>query len=434
MKKILYSCLLLLFVVACEQSFDEHNEMIPVAGMWARVDEHDAVTSYIEFKAGLYSTYSINANSVAYYIDGKIWGCSKQDFSITTSSSYSIFNGKIYFGRGEEFADKIYLSDGGKILHFGGRQYQRLTSFKSAPYRQISVIYEGQVIKEKEAVAVGFREALVELEYSIGNAEKGVKPTVKSEASWIKQIKVEENKISFSVADNSDSEYRRAQLILSYPLAKDLLLYVEQGSNAKIVVPDVNRDISHVGGLEYVPYSITYPCPGESLKAQCAQNWVNITVREDGVYCYISRNRSSTKRSAYLTLSYKGASDVVVTINQAASQSKPTVTVTPVPELTTGTEVWFNVKAIDAYRGEWVVAEVESWERYIDYGYTVEELMDLEAYSILDGLEEINSPAGWTIGWYRSPADPPLRVAVRVWNEDGVASDIAIADNQAKSN
>lgn len=530
MKKILlYSCFLLLFTTACEQSFDENNEMIPVAGMWASVDENETVTSYIEFEAGVFSSYTLKGEKRAFLADESLWGIAKGDFYVQTAKPYSITNGCVYF-YGGDLGSTISLSDNGALLNFGKERYHKFTSFHTAPYRQISVLYKGNVIEGECVIEIGDEGALVEFEYSINNAETGVKPTVKSEASWIEQIKVENDKISFRVLDNKLFEYRQAVLLLSYPLAEDVILYIKQGHAPRINVeetainvgyqsevvtisyslqdpypgeelevstqatwitditiysnkitanvgenlftqdrsaililsclgaPDVEIKINQesrnptiiIGGDSVlnmdnnsfywaIGYSIQEPFPEETLRAECAASWVSeIDVRENEntIRFRVAENTSSSDRSAYLVLSYKGAEDVLITINQSGTQSsKPVIYVWGMPDATTDEFVAFLVWAPDAnaYKAEYLCNCVEEWESMINVGYTIEELMNLYATPFANSyLEEINT-SGSGVGFLSQPNEI-LRLAVRIWDEKGVMSDIVTAEMQAKSN
>ncbi|MBQ4398072.1 MAG: chitobiase/beta-hexosaminidase C-terminal domain-containing protein [Bacteroidales bacterium] len=92
-----------------------------------------------------------------------------------------------------------------------------------------------------------------------------------------------------------------------------------------VVLPPVINVTENTVSLEYnetegsIEYTITNPVLGTNLIATSEADWIeDITVGESAVTFTATENESTEDRTATITLSYTGAVDKVITINQAA--------------------------------------------------------------------------------------------------------------------
>lgn len=95
-----------------------------------------------------------------------------------------------------------------------------------------------------------------------------------------------------------------------------------------VVLPPVINVTENTVSLEYyetegsIEYTITNPVLGTNLIATSEADWIeDITVGESAVTFTATENESTEDRTATITLSYTGAVDKVITINQAAYEA-----------------------------------------------------------------------------------------------------------------
>ena len=86
----------------------------------------------------------------------------------------------------------------------------------------------------------------------------------------------------------------------------------------KPVIKAIALDIPRASGEYALPYSIENPSDGASLTATCEADWIYDIKVEEGKVVFNAELNADKSRSADMKLSYPGAADLVVKINQAS--------------------------------------------------------------------------------------------------------------------
>ena len=112
--------------------------IIPVSGLWARVDSDMFSDSYIEFSSGSLSFY--HTDNIHYVNNGVVTNSDKSEFSLAGMVHYSIVDGYLLY---ESKKRTIYVD--GDELFIDSDRYVRLVDFDSSYYFSI-VIPDGRLV------------------------------------------------------------------------------------------------------------------------------------------------------------------------------------------------------------------------------------------------------------------------------------------------
>lgn len=84
------------------------------------------------------------------------------------------------------------------------------------------------------------------------------------------------------------------------------------------------NNVPATGEICTINYSIDFPVDGKSISASSDQNWVNtFDYSKSGEISFVVDENTEDARTANITLSYEGAEDVIVPINQNATGAVP---------------------------------------------------------------------------------------------------------------
>lgn len=163
-----------------------------------------------------------------------------------------------------------------------------------------------------------------ELKNATEGAVVGVKPV--AEYDWVEVSSVGEAAIELSVAKNESTESRTAEFTVTYPgISADAKFTLSQlGAEApELSLESASADVSAEGSESgTVGYTVTNPSSDGvvSVTVEDDVDWVSAEVDKDAslVRYSVAANKTTEARSAVLTVSYPGASDVEFTVNQAA--------------------------------------------------------------------------------------------------------------------
>lgn len=117
--------------------------------------------------------------------------------------------------------------------------------------------------------------------------------------------------------------------------------------------------VNAAGGSAQVVYNVTNPIEGETVTAQENAEWLTVVVGERTVEFTATANDGDAERSAEVTLSYKGAESMTVTVMQGVKIAPITLALDSV----TSTEVSFFATVADSNL-RWVplIVEATAWD------------------------------------------------------------------------
>lgn len=168
-----------------------------------------------------------------------------------------------------------------------------------------------------------------------------------------------------------------------YPIAN----VIEDPTPIITVTSDNPMSVENTSGSHTINYTLIHPVGGSALTASTSQTWItNIDCTVEGVVTFSveAQEAGADARSGAITLSYPGATDVSVTVNQAAGEggsagtTKHFVEVTSTKSDYTGT--YLIVYKNSKYIFDSSLNNLDATPNYITISGTLPETFDYDTY------------------------------------------------------
>ena len=299
MKRLYFNMFaILLLVISCQDTM-EKAEMYPIAGKWVALDDDGFVSHYIEFKTGKYYRYEPDKGKY-FYSDQTIWNCSSSsNFVQIYEQWYSVFDGRLLCG---EYSGAISYTDG--ILKIGLLEYYSFDLIKSV------------ISFSSDSTSVAYSGGSFEVSYKVEKSGDGVNLNVKTDASWIKDVALVNNKLTFKVDENNSGSSRAGNVILTYGSVTVIHKVTQSYSAPKITCNPTSTSCDYAAASKSFTYTLSNPRKGQSVKVTCSESWITNLVHEGMKVSFnIAENNSGSSRTGNIVLTY-GA----VTVNHKVEQ------------------------------------------------------------------------------------------------------------------
>ena len=175
---------------------------------------------------------------------------------------------------------------------------------------------------------VDYTSSTQTLNYTIENPVATSSLTATSSVSWINNIQISGNKISFDVQENNSGADRSATLTLRYEGARDVTFDVlQRWSSSSITLTPASKEVDYTGGTFTFNYSIVNPREGVSVTATSQSNWItNVQISGSTVSYKVSENNSGAQRTGKIKLTYGSYASAEFTVTQSWTASSITMT------------------------------------------------------------------------------------------------------------
>lgn len=161
--------------------------------------------------------------------------------------------------------------------------------------------------------------------YEIINPSEGISLKTETDQDWINNLMAEDGKVTFTVSANGEEASRTATITLSYEGAASVKVSVIQEGSPVITVSQQGPVAAEAEGGEYsFSYEIANQVDGVQLNVFANADWITIKSASDGKVSFtVAANETAMLRSANITLSYTGAKNVTITVNQTVGENIP---------------------------------------------------------------------------------------------------------------
>lgn len=299
------------------------------------------------------NTVTVNTEDVKKFILGKT-EVDKYTFNFSSTSDYLSCASSTKFGTSKTIENNskwsINITDGqatianvgqtGKIIT-GGTSNFKYQSKGTAPYLykktsggsvttpEINVTSDNPI----EVTGAGGNQTIA---YSITNGAGNVTATKSETVTWIKDITVAANAVTFTV-DANTGEARSADITLSYEGAENVIVTVNQAKTTVVATPVINASNVEVAANAtsgQITYTISNSVSGTELQATTTATWLTLgKPTAEAVPFTMDANTNTTTNEATVTLTYGTVTkDIIVTQAAAAAAGEETV---PKPMLKT---------------------------------------------------------------------------------------------------
>ncbi len=189
---------------------------------------------------------------------------------------------------------------------------------------------------------VGYTSSTQTLNYSIENPVATSSLRAYPSDSWVRNINISENQISFDVQENNTGADRSATLTLRYEGARDVTFTVlQRWSASSITLTPSSKEADYTGGSFTFNYAIVNPREGISVTATSQFNWItNVSVSGSTISYKVAENNSGSQRTGKIKLTYGSYASAEFTVTQSWTASS--ITMTPSSQTTDYTGGSFN--------------------------------------------------------------------------------------------
>lgn len=232
----------------------------------------------------------------------------------------------------------------------------------------------------------------VAIPYTITEPLEGITLEATTQQDWIGNITIDAEAVTLFVDVNNSADQRVGMVTLTY--GKESVTIAIQQAEAEInddikfnITSDRKMAFTSKGGHGVINYTIedaeeSAPQPSATVNA----DWVRIDeITAEAINFTVGRNTETQKRSAKLTLSYKG-SELTVFVDQEAASNEVMLSVDK-SMVKSGEQVTFTV----IYEGEDVTASSTIHANYtneqVSNPYTTTESGDLSFYAKYNGIK-----------------------------------------------
>ena len=187
-------------------------------GAYALDDGTSMSNSYISFSKGKMYEYQ-SYNDKFFIAENYIWSARPEDFTMVSSQEYSLGNGILY--RDGVPYGTIQISD--EQVVWEGNIYRKFIGLKAEQYT--TIIVDGDLSR-----SIPYQGEILQIPVSVSKTVPSGKLVVQSPVSWL-SYEINENILNLCVAGNDTWTPRNAQVLLSYPGARTIILTINQAYN-----------------------------------------------------------------------------------------------------------------------------------------------------------------------------------------------------------
>lgn len=164
-----------------------------------------------------------------------------------------------------------------------------------------------QIILDKTSATFSYSAATGEFAYTIPNKQEGYELEVKTDAGWIKDIKNQGDKITYSVLENNSGAERTGKIELTYAGVIAEYTVTQAYSASSVNLTPSSATHNYAGGTFSFKYKVENPREGQKVSVSTSDSWITGLKDSNGTVSYtITENNSDSSRSGKITVIYAG--------------------------------------------------------------------------------------------------------------------------------
>lgn len=225
----------------------------------------------------------------------------------------------------------------------------------------------------EETISVASEGAQFDVFFKIENPAEDGKVTAESAGDWVTVVNVQDSKVTFEAAANTDENQRETEVTVYYEYSGQKLSFKTKITQAGVqfTTPAIKLESNEVtvfaeGGLYEAGYTVVNPVAGAEVSASVADaDWISgIDCSTENVVKFnVLKNSRKDPRSAQLTIKYSydgGEISANITVSQEGDENGSDY------------DVELNAKVFDGfYYGELKSSSIANyWTILSDNGYT----------------------------------------------------------------
>ena len=162
-----------------------------------------------------------------------------------------------------------------------------------------------------------YASEVFEVPYTIENPRDDVELIATSEVSWITDLSVKNDKLTFKVLENNSGSSRSSDIVLTYGSVTVNHKVTQSYSAPSLTLSSSSTSCGYAASSQSFTYTLSNPREGQSVKVSCSASWItNLVNSGTSVSFKVAENNSGASRTGNIVLTY-GA----ITVNHKVTQS-----------------------------------------------------------------------------------------------------------------
>ena len=166
---------------------------------------------------------------------------------------------------------------------------------------------------------IGYEASSHNLEFTIENPIASSALAVTCANSWIENLEVKDDMISFNVTENNSGNDRKAFFYCKYEGAPNVMYTLTQKWTAPAIsFSPASAEFDYTGGQGSFTVEVQNPRQDVTIVPQCQANWIkDITVNGNTVSYKVTENNSTTQRNSSILVGYGNFDSASFSVIQA---------------------------------------------------------------------------------------------------------------------
>ena len=201
-----------------------------------------------------------------------------------------------------------------------------------------------------------------ELSYEIDNPLPTSSLALVCDSDWVTNIRVENGKVSFDVAENNAGESRNATFAFSYGGARNVIFSLtQQWSASEITTTPTSQEVAYTGDSFSFDFTIANPREGASVTATSQSDWItDVQLSGNTVSYKVTENNFGSSRTGKIKLTYGSYATTEFSVTQSWSSAAITITPTSQDVAYTGGAYSFDFAVTNPREGASITAVSQS--------------------------------------------------------------------------
>ena len=369
-----------LFTLSSTVSYSITDGVLNTSSTSAPIELKDGILTIGETKYSLLEGLEHEPYSTIVTDREQVFSYTVQDITIPFTVDRPLPNSNLSCSTNTSWITGLAIQEGVIIAHLSSTSTDRDGAISlSYPFAEPVVVSIKRrpstfICLEEDSRTVDYTAQRVVLPYTIDNPISGSSLTTSVDASWINNIQVSDNEVSFNVTENNSVGSRSAAVTLHYKGAPDVTFHITQEYSAPVItLTPSSQTVNYAGGTFSFDYTITNPREGITVTAVSQATWItDVTVSGTTVSYKVAENNSGRARTGTIKLTY-GTSNLATAGTSNLATASFTVTQTyeaPIIELTptsnevdyTGGTFSFDYSIVNPREGAAVtISTIPSW-------------------------------------------------------------------------
>ena len=320
-----------LFTLSSTVSYSITDGVLNTSSTSAPIELKDGILTIGETKYSLLEGLEHEPYSTIVTDEEQVFSYTDQDIAIPFTVDRPLPKCNLSCSTNTSWITGIAVQEGVIIAHLSATSTDRAGAISlSYPFTDPVVVTIKQqpstfIRLEEDSRTVDYTAQHVVLPYTIDNPVSGSSLTARTDASWINNIQVSDNEVSFNVTENNTFGSRSAAIALCYEGAPNITFHVTQEYSAPVItLTPSSQTVNYAGGTFSFDYSVANPREGVSIEVSSRTEWMTIVSVSNKTIVYkVTENIGFRTRNGIINIEYSSYASASYSVTQSSSSHIP---------------------------------------------------------------------------------------------------------------